>query len=39
MIIEIISRSTARRDKIEKFNVYDKAGVQEYWVVEPEEKI
>lgn len=39
MIIEIISRSTARRDKIEKFNVYEKAGIQEYWIVEPAEKI
>lgn len=39
LIIEIISPSTARRDKIEKFNLYEKSGVQEYWIVEPEEKI
>ena len=39
MIIEITSPSTARRDKIEKFNLYEEAGVQEYWIIEPEEKI
>lgn len=38
-IIEIISPSTARVDKIKKFNKYEAAGVQEYWIVEPEEKI
>lgn len=39
MIIEIISPSTARKDRIEKFNKYEKAGVREYWIVEPDEKI
>ncbi|MEI3612184.1 Uma2 family endonuclease [Pseudogracilibacillus sp. SO30301A] len=39
MVVEIISPSTARKDKIEKFNLYEKTGVQEYWIVEPEEKI
>lgn len=39
MIIEIVSPSTARKDKVEKFNKYELAGVKEYWIVEPLEKI
>lgn len=39
MVIEITSPSTARRDKVEKFNKYEQAGIKEYWIVEPTEKI
>ena len=39
LIIEISSPSTARRDKLLKFNTFEKAGVQEYWIVEPENKL
>ena len=39
MVIEIISPSSARKDKVEKFNKYEQAGVKEYWIVEPHEKI
>ncbi|MEW6624731.1 MAG: Uma2 family endonuclease [Bacillota bacterium] len=39
MIIEIISPSTAKKDKIVKFNKYEKAGVKIYWVVEPDQKL
>lgn len=39
LIIEISSPSTAKSDKIWKFNKYEKAGVKEYWIVEPESKI
>lgn len=38
LIIEISSPSTTRRDKVLKFNKYEKAGVKEYWIVEPEGK-
>jgi Uma2 family endonuclease len=38
IIIEITSPSTARRDKILKFNRYLNAGVKEYWIVDPETK-
>ncbi|MGI1691730.1 Uma2 family endonuclease [Thermoanaerobacter uzonensis] len=38
-IIEIVSPSTGQKDKIEKFNLYEKAGVKEYWIVEPDEKV
>ncbi len=39
LIIEISSPSTMKNDKIWKFNKYEKAGVKEYWIVEPEGKI
>lgn len=39
LIIEITSPSTAKIDKILKFNKYEKAGVKEYWIVEPDVKI
>lgn len=39
MIIEITSPSTAKIDKIFKFNHYEKAGVREYWIVEPDTKL
>lgn len=39
LIIEITSPSTARTDKIIKFNKYEKAGVKEYWIIEPENKL
>ncbi len=35
-IIEILSPGNPRRDKIEKFNLYEMAGVKEYWLVSPE---
>lgn len=39
MIIEITSPSTVRLDRVLKFNKYEEAGVKEYWIVEPENKI
>lgn len=39
LVIEIASPSTSRLDKIAKFNRYERAGVQEYWIVEPEGKV
>lgn len=39
MIIEIISPSAGRKDKLEKFNKYEQAGLREYWIVEPQEKM
>lgn len=34
LIVEVLSPSTARRDRIEKFGLYEKYGVREYWIVE-----
>ncbi len=38
LIIEVCSPSTIRNDKVLKFNRYEKAGVKEYWIIEPEGK-
>lgn len=35
LVIEILSPSTARRDKNKKFSLYEKHGVREYWLVDP----
>ncbi|MCM1214694.1 MAG: Uma2 family endonuclease [Lachnospiraceae bacterium] len=35
-IAETLSPSTARRDKSEKKDIYEKAGVEEYWIVSPQ---
>jgi len=35
-IIEILSKSTSRKDMTDKFEVYQNAGVKEYWIVQPE---
>lgn len=36
LAIEVSSPATAKLDKILKFNKYEKAGIKEYWIVEPE---
>lgn len=36
-IIEILSRSTSSKDLHEKFDLYEFAGVKEYWVIHPHE--
>jgi Uma2 family endonuclease len=35
LCIEILSPSTARKDRTKKFNAYEGAGVREYWIIEP----
>lgn len=37
-IVEILSPSTSSMDRVKKFNLYQKFGVKEYWIVAPEEK-
>ena len=39
LIIEILSPSTYRKDRMEKFFLYEQQGVKEYWLVSPGEKI
>ena len=36
MIIEILSPSSRRHDRLVKLNLYQRAGVREYWVVDPD---
>jgi len=37
-IIEILSKSTAKKDLNEKYDLYQHAGVKEYWIVHPHEQ-
>jgi len=37
-IIEILSKGTAKKDLNEKFELYQNAGVNEYWIVHPSEE-
>jgi len=39
LVIEITSPSTAAKDNIKKRALYEKAGVQEFWLVSPTERI
>lgn len=39
LVVEIVSPSTARSDKFYKFNMYEKFGVKEYWIIEPDIKL
>ena len=38
LIIEILSPSNLRHDRLTKYNLYQRAGVREYWIVDPESK-
>ena len=39
LIVEVISKSSERRDAIEKKALYEKSGVKEYWIVYPHDEI
>ncbi|HYL04519.1 MAG TPA: Uma2 family endonuclease [Thermoanaerobaculia bacterium] len=36
LLVEILSPSTARRDRGEKLVLYAESGIREYWIVDPE---
>lgn len=38
LVVEILSRSTARRDRGHKKDVYEMCGISEYWIVSPESR-
>jgi len=38
MVVEILSPSSRRHERVVKLNLYQKAGVREYWIVNPEKK-
>lgn len=38
-ILEVVSRSTRKRDYTKKLQKYTDAGVKEYWIVDPEKKM
>jgi len=39
LVIEILSPSTVKQDKLLKFNMYQRAGVREYWIVDPDSRM
>jgi len=38
LVVEVLSPYTRRRDRQQKKNLYADAGVEEYWMVDPEER-
>ncbi len=38
LAIEIVSPGNSKRDLKDKFEIYQEAGIKEYWIVHPEEK-
>ncbi len=38
LIVEILSPTSRRKDRLQKMRIYQKAWVQHYWIVDPEEK-
>ena len=39
LVIEILSPSTRGNDRLRKFNLYERAGVREYWIVDPDMRV
>lgn len=39
IIFEVLSKSTARKDKTVKFDLYEKEGVEYYIIVDPDDEI
>ena len=38
LVIEVVSPSTSRHDRIRKLNKYLQAGVREFWIADPDDK-
>ncbi|MEW6624945.1 MAG: Uma2 family endonuclease [Bacillota bacterium] len=38
LVVEILSPSSSRKDRLQKLRIYQKVQVQHYWLVNPEEK-
>ncbi|MEM8895765.1 MAG: Uma2 family endonuclease [Bacteroidota bacterium] len=39
LIVEILSHNSAAKDVKEKYDLYEEAGVPEYWIIHPDEKL
>ncbi|MFZ0546197.1 MAG: Uma2 family endonuclease [Candidatus Promineifilaceae bacterium] len=35
LVVEVISADSVRRDRVDKFQEYEQAGVKEYWLIDP----
>lgn len=38
LIVEVLSPSSSRKDRVQKLKIYQEAQVQHYWLVNPQEK-
>jgi len=38
LVVEVLSPNTRRKDRIQKLGIYRDAGVQHYWLVDPEQR-
>lgn len=38
LVVEVLSPSSGRKDRLQKMRIYQKAQVQHYWIVDPEQK-
>lgn len=38
LIVEILSPSSRRKDRLQKMQIYQRAKVKHYWLVDPQEK-
>ncbi|MGS0763749.1 Uma2 family endonuclease [Syntrophomonas curvata] len=38
LVVEILSPSSRRKDRLQKMQIYQRAGVQHYWLVDPQDK-
>lgn len=39
LVIEVLSPGNNRKELIDKFKVYEEAGVKEYWIINPEKRL
>jgi len=38
LVVEVISKSSVKKDLHEKYSIYEQAGVKEYWIVQPHDR-